>query len=276
MPADLGLVAGMRVGVPGRASQPCADCFECTNNGSGPRGCSPYCPRASNNGLTRDGGFQEYCIVDGRQVAPLPADVPSTQTASLSCAGLTVWAALHHPGLQQQRAVATLGAGGGLGHLGVQFAAHLGFEVIAIDANDKSIELLHHVRESLPESVRGRVRIADVRHDTADNIKAMLSGPDPNPVPDEAGVEAVIMLPDSQAAFGTGMHILQNHGTMIVVSFHKEKLQVSAHDLVFRDINVVGSLVGRNHRTYPLGEIDRLVADSHAACGKLVDMLVGK
>lgn len=37
--------------------------------------------------------------------------------------------------------VAIVGAGGGLGHLGIQFAKALGLQVIAIDARDEGLEL---------------------------------------------------------------------------------------------------------------------------------------
>ena len=199
----LGLSLGVRVGVPGRAFHPCGSCFECTNPGGDPIGYSPYCPHSGNLGLTRDGGFQEYCLVDSRQVAPLPAALPSTQAAALMCAGLTVWAALHHPQVQKAKSVAIMGAGGGLGHLGVQFAAHLGFEVLAVDANEKALELLGDVKASLPEDARRRVHEADVRRLAPEDMVKLL--PDRSSTgPGESGVEAVILLPDSQVAFDTG------------------------------------------------------------------------
>lgn len=35
---------------------------------------------------------------------------------------------------------------------------------------------------------------------------------------------------------------------MVIVSFPQNRLQVNAQDLVFRDISLVGSLVGRNYQ----------------------------
>lgn len=287
VPESLGLATGVRVGVPGRAYHPCGQCFECSNNGRDPVGYSPYCPQAGNLGLTRDGGFQQYCLVDSRQVAPLPASLSSPQAAAMMCAGLTVWSALHHPAVEKCKTIAILGAGGGLGHLGVQFAAYLRFKVLAIDANDRSLGLLHEVKSAMGDA-GSRVDIVDVRTTSPDDIKTTLDAQGAGH-PTELGVEAVILLPDSQAAFDTGMRILRNHGTMVVVSFPKEKLRVSAQDLVFRDIAVVGSLVGRNHQlremlafasdygvqarvqTYPLERINDLVKDSHGGiAGKLV------
>jgi propanol-preferring alcohol dehydrogenase len=102
-------------------------------------------------------------------------------------------------------------------------------------------------------------------------------------------MDAVIILPSSQKAFDMGMELLRNHGTIVVVSFPKERLAVSANDLVFRDISVVGSLVGRNYqlrqmvdfvvdnnievkvRTFAFGQLNDLVEHSKTgASGKLV------
>ena len=51
------------------------------------------------------------------------------------CAGLTIWNALETGGIDlstganKNKTVAVIGAGGGLGHLGVQFAVKLGCKV---------------------------------------------------------------------------------------------------------------------------------------------------
>ncbi|KAM5344565.1 hypothetical protein ACJ41O_013100 [Fusarium nematophilum] len=246
VPSRRGIALGKRVGVPGRAYHPCGQCWECTHPGQDEMGYSPYCPHAENLGLTRDGGFQEYCLVDSRQIALLPESLSATQAAPLMCAGLTIWSALHHERVKKAQRVGIIGAGGGLGHIGVQFAAHLGHEILAIDATDQAVELLQEIKSNLREA-GSRVRVSDARREDPDTMKSMgqtVSGLPPT----EVGLDAVILLPESQRAFDMGMELLRNHGTMVVVSFPKEKLAVNAHDLVFRDIAVVGSLVGRNHQ----------------------------
>ncbi|POS79018.1 hypothetical protein DHEL01_v202594 [Diaporthe helianthi] len=284
-----GLEVGTRVGVPGRAYHPCGSCYECTHPGHDRPGYSPYCPRAFNLGLTHDGGFQEYCLVDSRQVAPLPDGLSAVHAAPLMCAGITIWAALHHDKVREARRVAILGAGGGLGHLGVQFAAHLGKEVLAVDANDDALALLERVRSRLG-TAGASVHIVDGRKASVKDAQALVLGEVAPGTPEgEVGLDAAIMLPESQAAFDQGMALLRNHGTMMVVSFPKKKLEVSAADLVFRDISVVGSLVGRNHQiremlqfvrkhvvqaevqAYKFGDLNQLVQDSHkGGAGKLV------
>ncbi|CEI60106.1 hypothetical protein FVEN_g8105 [Fusarium venenatum] len=292
--SHLGVAVGTRVGVPGRAYHPCGTCYECTHPGQDSMGYSPYCPRSGNLGLTRDGGFQEHCLVDSRQVAVLPENLSPTQAAPLMCAGLTIWSALHHKKVQNAQRVGIIGAGGGLGHIGVQFAAHLGKDVLAIDATDQAIDLINKVKNNLSEA-RKRVYIADARKEDSNVLSAMIQ-PASDVPPSEVGLDAVILLPESQNAFDAAMKLLRNHGTMVVVSFPKQKLRVSAHDLVFRDIAVVGSLVGRNHqlremlefvvqhkvevqvKTFAFDQLNELGGPKHQAeGGKLViDMMLGR
>ncbi|RSL53867.1 hypothetical protein CEP53_007611 [Fusarium sp. AF-6] len=241
-----GIAVGQRVGVPGRAYHPCGSCYECTHPRQDEMGYSPYCPRAGNLGLTRDGGFQEYCLVDSRQIAPLPDTLHATQAAPLMCAGLTIWSALQHEKVRKAQRVGIIGAGGGLGHIGVQFAAYLGKDILAIDAADQALQLVRQVKAGLGEAGK-KVHISDARSEDPGTMKA-LGRSVAGVAPTEIGLDAVIVLPESQRAFDMGMKLLRNHGTMVVVSFPKDKLAVSAHDLVFRDISFVASLVGRNHQ----------------------------
>jgi len=77
---------GQRVGAPGRAYHPCGTCFECADTSrveSDYAGYSVYCSKASNNGISRNGGFSEYAVVDARQVALLPDAVSAVDAAPL-------------------------------------------------------------------------------------------------------------------------------------------------------------------------------------------------
>lgn len=82
--------------------------------------------RNGNLGMNRDGGLQGYCIVDSRQVAPIPAEMSAIDAAPMMCASLTVWNALGRAVVILEKGGgecltnAISGAGGGLGHTGVQ------------------------------------------------------------------------------------------------------------------------------------------------------------
>ena len=86
----------------------------------------PWFPRAA-------GGYAEYVTAPSRQFARMPAGCTFEQASAVPLAGLTAWQALVdtadvRPG---QRVLITAAAGG-VGHLAVQFAKHLGAYVIAV------------------------------------------------------------------------------------------------------------------------------------------------
>lgn len=280
---------GDRVGVPGRSFHPCGSCFECAR-GPTPRdpdadgpGYSVYCPRSTNNGISGPGGFREYAVVDARQVAPVPEGMSAVDAATLMCAGVTVYAALKRCGLDKGERVGIMGCGGGLGHLGLQFAVGMGFKVLGVDAADKPLALAKDV-------VDGKgVRIVDARVEQAKDVKTQMGEEDGKKDAGDMGLDAVIILPESQKAFDYGMGLLRNHGKCVVVSFPAEGFHLNAWDVVFRDISIVGSLVGSNRllremlqfaaehdvrakvKTFPLSGLNDLVKEyNKGEGGKLV------
>src|SRR5258708_11363590 len=70
----------------------------------------------------------------------VPDDLSSTDAAPLLCAGLTTFSALRNSPARAGDLVAVFGVGG-LGHLGVQYARRMGFEVVAIDRGVDRAEL---------------------------------------------------------------------------------------------------------------------------------------
>ena len=93
-------------------------------------------------GVTSDGGYADYMIAPASAVARMPAELPFADAAPLQCAGITTFNALRNSGARPGDVVAVLGLGG-LGHLGVQFAAKAGFKTVAI-ARGADKELLAH------------------------------------------------------------------------------------------------------------------------------------
>lgn len=88
-------------------------------------------------GISFDGGYADYMIAPYIALAMVPADLGSQDAAPLMCAGLTTFNALRNSGARGGDLVAVLGIGG-LGHLGVQYAAKMGFRTVAIArGNDK-------------------------------------------------------------------------------------------------------------------------------------------
>lgn len=115
---------GQRVGV-GWHGGFCGVCEPCR------RGDLFACTTGATTGVTYDGGYAEYMVAPASAVALMPADLSPVEAAPLMCAGITTFNALRNSGVRPGDTVAILGLGG-LGHLGVQFAAKLGMRTVAI------------------------------------------------------------------------------------------------------------------------------------------------
>jgi D-arabinose 1-dehydrogenase-like Zn-dependent alcohol dehydrogenase len=77
-------------------------------------------------------------ITEARGLASVPDELSSVEAAMLLCAGVTTYNALRNTGLRGGDLVAVQGIGS-LGHLGVQFARHMGFRTVAIGRGGESI-----------------------------------------------------------------------------------------------------------------------------------------
>ena len=124
-PGVQGWEVGQRAGV-GWHGGHCGYCNSCR------RGDFVTCSKGRRiTGLTCDGGYTEYMLVSSAALAGIPDAISATDAAPLFCAGVTTFNSLRNSGARADDLVAILGVGG-LGHLGVQFAAHMGFETVAI------------------------------------------------------------------------------------------------------------------------------------------------
>lgn len=233
---------GDKVGVPGRAFHACGNCFECQGSkdpvAHDDNGYSVHCLEAQNNGLSKDGGFAEYAVVDARQITPIPDSISPAETAPLMCAGITIYAALKRAKLQPGDRVGIMGCGGGLGHLGLQYAVKMGYNVLGVDAADGPLELA--------KSLNTGARLVDARSEKAAEIVQQLGAEDGKKYTGEMGLDAVIILPESQQGFDYAMALLKTHGKCVIVSFPEKGFHISSRDIVFRDISIIGSLVGSN------------------------------
>ena len=91
-------------------------------------------------GVTRDGGYATHMIAHVSAVAHVPDDLDVVESAPLLCAGITTFNALRHSGAGPGDLVAVHGVGG-LGHLGIQFAARQGFRTVAVNRGRDKEEL---------------------------------------------------------------------------------------------------------------------------------------
>ena len=91
-------------------------------------------------GISYDGGYADYAIAPAAALARIPEKLSFVEAAPLMCAGVTTFNSLRHSGARPGDLVAVLGIGG-LGHLGVQFAAKMGCNTVAIARGKDKEEL---------------------------------------------------------------------------------------------------------------------------------------
>jgi D-arabinose 1-dehydrogenase-like Zn-dependent alcohol dehydrogenase len=133
-PGVVGWESGERVGI-GWNGGYCGYCDACR------RGCFFACQTATYiTGITSDGGYADYTIARSEALARAPEELSATDAAPLMCAGLTTFNCLRNTSARAGDLVAVLGLGG-LGHLGVQYAAKMGFRTVAIARGQDKQEL---------------------------------------------------------------------------------------------------------------------------------------
>lgn len=116
--------SGQRVGV-GWYGGHCDHCESCR------RGDFITCRNGKICGISYDGGYADYMIAPAQALARIPDELPAADAGPLLCAGITTYNALRKSGARAGDLVAVLGVGG-LGHLGLQYAAKMGFNTVAI------------------------------------------------------------------------------------------------------------------------------------------------
>jgi D-arabinose 1-dehydrogenase-like Zn-dependent alcohol dehydrogenase len=113
----------------------CGNCESCR------RGDFLACQYSKVPGISYDGGYADYMVAPTEALAKIPNQLSAIDAAPLMCAGITTYNALRNSGARPGDVVAILGIGG-LGHLGVQFAAKMGFNTVAIGRGKEEEELL--------------------------------------------------------------------------------------------------------------------------------------
>lgn len=117
------------------AAAACLSCANCLQGGetacTSDTGCKV-------SGFMYPGTFQQYVVSAANYVTPVPDSLTDLAAAApLMCGGLTVYAALKRAAVKQGDWVVVSGAGGGLGHLAVQYAKVMGARVLGVDAGGK-------------------------------------------------------------------------------------------------------------------------------------------
>jgi propanol-preferring alcohol dehydrogenase len=187
------------------------------------RGDAVNCQNPVVSGVTADGGYAEVMIAEARAIASVPDELTSAEAAPLLCAGITTYNALRNAGLRGGDLVAVQGIGG-LGHLGVQFARHMGFHTVAIGRGRE--------KEKLAKDLGAHAYIDTAAEDAVAVLQRM------------GGARAILATGTSGDAFGPLVSGLSARGKFIVVGVPPEPIQLNAFPLVFGGRSIYGSLTG--------------------------------
>jgi alcohol dehydrogenase, propanol-preferring len=200
--------------------RPCGLCHDCTGPDESYR---QYCRQTEGHvGVHRDGCMAEYVQVDEKFTDLLPDNVSFLSAAPLACAGRTVWRGIQQAGLKAGQWIAIVGSGGGLGHLGVQFAKALGLRVIGIDAKDEGVDVTRRYGADIVLDARkGKVAVAQEARQATNG----------------QGADSTIVISDASEATAVGASVTRMHGTLIQIAL-PESIVVPFQELVFRDIRL--------------------------------------
>jgi propanol-preferring alcohol dehydrogenase len=213
---------GDRVGIKWLAYS-CLNCENCR------KGLEQNCDNAQLSGFTVDGTFQEYAVSYVRHVTPIPEGLDSEAAASCLCAGVTVYRAIKHSQTTQGDWIVIPGAGGGLGHLAVQFAKARGLRVIGIDSGEEKKKLV------LSLGAQGWIDFKESK-DIVKDILALTDG---------RGAHATMVTASTGAAYAQAVDYLRPGGKLLAVGLPGDaKLEASVFFTVLKNISILGSYVG--------------------------------
>ncbi|KAI0792334.1 GroES-like protein [Abortiporus biennis] len=213
---------GDRVGIKWLAYS-CLDCEYCR------KGLEQVCPKGKYSGFTVDGTFSQYVVSWVSHVTPIPENLESSEAASILCAGITVYRAIKYSNAKIGDWICLPGAGGGLGHLAVQYAAAMGLRVLAIDTGAEKRDLVLKL---------GAEKWIDFREtkDLVADIKAATGGQGPN---------AAVVTAANSAAYEQAIDYLRPGGYLMMVGLPGHgKLAADIFFTVIKSISILGSYVG--------------------------------
>ena len=185
-----GWTPGTRVGV-GWSSGACGYCLHCRHGDA--FACINF---QGATGVSRDGGYATHMLAHASALARVPAELDSVASAPLLCAGITTFNALRHCGARAGELVAIHGVGG-LGHLGIQFAARLGFRVVAVSRGSD--------KEELARSLGAHEYVDTERGDPAAALRSL------------GGARAILATVTEAGAMQAVVGGLGPNGTMLVI-----------------------------------------------------------
>jgi uncharacterized zinc-type alcohol dehydrogenase-like protein len=202
----------------------CGKCEQCL------KGIAQYCAEGMTgtyNGYERDGktvamgGYSNRFVVKENYAVHIPANLPLDGVAPLLCAGITLYSPIKHWNVTKGTKVAVMGLGG-LGHMGVKFAAALGAEVTVLshspskEADARAMGAHHFVSTKDPE-----------------NFKAI-----------EKSFDVILNTVSAELDINLYLNLLKQDGTLVIIGLPGKPYAVHAGSLLSARRSMGGSMVG--------------------------------
>lgn len=199
----------------------CGLCVPCR------RGIDMHCERHQFTGLTCDGGFADYVLVDERSLLPLPDGVDPVEVAPHADAGITAYHAVKKvlPRLEPGTTAAVIGVGG-VGHIALQLVSVLGAaRVVGIDTDARRRKLAAEL---------GADAVLGEEESVADAVRELTDG---------AGADVVLDFVGTDETHASAMQMLGRRGLYSIVGYGGMVSHPSVGFVVGETV-VAGNLVG--------------------------------
>jgi propanol-preferring alcohol dehydrogenase len=186
----------------------------------------------------------------------VPESVSDAEAAPILCAGVTVYKALKAANLRKGAWVAIAGAGGGLGHLAIQYAKAMGYRPLALDAN----------KEDLCKQLGAEayLDVLTTKDCVAELIK--LTG---------GGAHCALVCASSGRAYADAVKYLRRAGTMVCIGLPAtpSPIPVLPEDFIARGIKIMGTSTGTLQDTNEaLGFLERGEVRTHVVERSLTEL----
>ncbi|MFD2554941.1 2,3-butanediol dehydrogenase [Sphingobacterium tabacisoli] len=221
---------------------------------------SPFIPNGEYNlseplgfiGLSSNGGFASYVVVEDYMVHKIPDTMSFEKGALVEPAAVAVYAVLQS-GLKIGETVLVSGAGP-IGLLCVQAALAAGATtVIVTDIADKRLEKAKAI---------GATHIINAKEDGIPQKVKAITG---------LGVDVFLDCAGVQASYTNGIESVRNGGTAVLVALFGKPVSTNALDQVLREITIKGIIAYRN--IFP--QVIALIDSGRMPVEKLVTSKIG-
>jgi propanol-preferring alcohol dehydrogenase len=207
---------GERVGVPW-IHWTCGQCEFCRE------GNENLCARQQITGVTVDGGFAEFVKAPASHCIRIPEALSPAEAAPLFCAGVTVYRALRRAQISPGQRLAIFGIGG-LGHVAVQIAQHLGAEITAVDIGEEKLELARSLGAANALNAASPTVVKEIRS--------------------KGGVHIALVTSAAKAAYDMAFSCLRPTGTLLVVGLPSQDLCFPAIVMAGAEVRIQATAVG--------------------------------